>query len=387
MGKIMDYLQWRGDLTFAKDPLNDVDTLILALLSYLPLKDIVPGIESYKAVSLQEAARQYFSKFLPTVDKPSNINATASSSFDSEVEALFRKAASCPRFEEIKLSLFEENVDYVVGRQFAAVTFTINNPEYKKIIAFRGTDSSVVGWKEDFELAYMEQIPAQESACKYLERTIGIFSSKFIVCGHSKGGNLAMYAGSHFNAARQNKLIKIINFDGPGFDFSIAKRDPFQQYEHKIVNYVPGESMVGLLLDSVGKRLVVSSSARFVFQHNALNWEVDRTQFVQGSLSNNALLLEHTLKTWLTKISIPEREMLLEALFELLGASEGNAIKLDAQENLQQLRIVHNKYSKLDKETKALLTQVFESLTAEARKTLSESIKEKIPQIKRPAAN
>jgi len=387
MGKIMDYLQWRGDLTFSQDPLNDVDTLILALLSYLPLKDIVPGIESYKTISLKEAAQQYFLKFFPIEDKSFTINATASSLFDSEVQALFRKAASCPRFEEIRLSLFEENVDYVIGRQFAAVTYTIKKPEYKKVIAFRGTDSSVVGWKEDFELAYMERIPAQESACKYLERTIGIFSSKFIVCGHSKGGNLAMYAGSHFDAARHNKLIKIINFDGPGFDFSIAQRDPFQQYEHKIINYIPGESMVGLLLDSVGKRLVVSSASRFVFQHNALNWEVERAQFVQGSLSNIALLLEHTLKTWLKKISISEREMFLEALFEILGASEGNAIKLDAQENLQQLKIVHQKYSKLDKETRALLTQVFESLTAEARETLSETIKEKISQIKRPAAN
>jgi hypothetical protein len=387
MGKIMDYLEWRGDLSLSKDPLNDVDTLILALLSYLPLKDIVPGIESYKTISLKEAAQQYFSKFLPIEDKPTMINATASSSFDSEVEALFRKAASSPRFEEIRLSSFEENVDYVIGRQFAAVTYTIKKPEYKKVIAFRGTDSSVVGWKEDFELAYMEQIPAQESACKYLERTISMFSSKFIVCGHSKGGNLAMYAGSHFNAARHNKLTKIINFDGPGFDFSIVQREPFQQYEHKIINYIPGESMVGLLLDSVGKRLVVSSEARFVFQHNALNWEVDRTQFIQGSLSNIALLLEHTLKTWLKKISISEREIFLEALFEILGASEGNAIKLDAQENLQQLKIVLRKYSKLDKETRGLLTQVFESLTTEARKTLSETIIDKLPQIKRLAAN
>ena len=252
-----------------------------------------------------------------------------SSSFDSEIEVLFKKAASCPRFEEIRLSRYEENTDFVVGRQFAAVTFTLHHPEHKKVIAFRGTDNSVVGWKEDFELAYMEQIPAQESACKYLERTIGIFSSQFIVCGHSKGGNLAMYAGSHLNAARQSRLTKIINFDGPGFDFSIVQRDPFLQYEHKIINYVPEESMVGLLLDSVGKRTVVSSAARFVFQHNALNWEVEGTKFVQGSLSKNAKLLEHTLKTWLTEISISEREMFLEALFDILGASEGNVIKLD----------------------------------------------------------
>ena len=162
MGKITDYLQWRGDLGFTKDPLNDVDTLILALLSYLPLKDIVPGIESYKEISLKDTAKQYFSKYSKIEDKSSTINATASSTFDSEVEALFKKVSNCPRFEEIRLSRFEENVDFVIGRQFAAITFTLHIPEHKKVIAFRGTDNSVVGWKEDFELAYMEQIPAQE---------------------------------------------------------------------------------------------------------------------------------------------------------------------------------------------------------------------------------
>jgi hypothetical protein len=381
MGNPMDYLQWRGDLSFSKDPFNDIDALLLALLSYLHLKDIVPGIESNKEISLQYTANQYFSKFSTTGETLSNINPTASPSFNSEVEELLKKASNCPRFEKIRLSKYVENTDFIVGRQFAAVTYTLHNIEHEKVIAFRGTDNSVIGWKEDFELAYMEQIPAQESACKYLERSIGIFSSQIIVCGHSKGGNLAMYAGSHLSTSRQNRLKKIINFDGPGFNFSIAQRDPFLQYEHKIINYVPEESMVGLLLDSVGKRKVVSSSARFVFQHNAFNWEVERTKFVQGSLSNNAKLLENTLKTWLTEISISKRELFLEALFDILGASEGNTILLDSQETIKEIKNILKKYSELDKETRALLAQVFESLSSEARKTLSVTIKGKLPRI------
>lgn len=378
----MDYLQWRGDLHFSQDPLNDVDILLLALLSYFPFKNIVPGFESSREIFLGDAAKFYFSNLTPIETKRSPFNSTESSTFNSEVEALFRKAASCPRFEEIRLSRYEEDTDFVIGRQFAAVTFTLDTPEQIKVIAFRGTDSSVVGWKEDFDLAYMEQIPAQESACKYLEGTIDIFSSQFIVCGHSKGGNLAIYAGSHFDAARQDKLVKIINFDGPGFDFSIVQQDFFLQNEHKIINYVPEESMVGLLLDSVGKRTVVSSAARFVFQHDAFNWDIDRTNFVRGSLSTNAKLLEHTLKAWLTEIPVSDRELFLEALFEILGASEGKALKADAQESLQELKIILNKYTKLDKETKALLAQVFVSLTVEARKTLSTTAVEKLPKRK-----
>ena len=328
MGKILDYLNWRGDLSFAKDPFNDIDALILALISYLPFKDIIPRIDTKKEISLKNAALQFFSIFPITEKKSIAINSTASPSFNYEVAELFKKAASCPRFEGINMSGYEENVDFVVGRQFAAVLFNLHYPEHKKEVAFRGTDSSVMGWKEDFELAYMEQIPAQESACKYLERTIGIFSSQFIVCGHSKGGNLALYAGSHVNAARQSRITKIINFDGPGFDFSVVQKGLFSHCEHKIWNYIPEDSMVGLLLESVGKRVVVSSSDRLLKQHDAFNWEMERSEFVHGSLSTAAILLEQTLKTWLTEISIPKREMFLEALFEVLGASEGKKIKV-----------------------------------------------------------
>lgn len=382
MGNIREYLHWRGDLSFLKDPFNDVDALILALLSYLRVKDIVPGIDSNKEISLKDTAIQYFSKFSDAEDKHSKIDPTMSSSFNYEVTELLKRAAKCPRFEKIGLSKYEENTDFVVGRQFAAVTFRLHNPNHEKVIAFRGTDNSVIGWKEDFELAYMAQIPAQESARKYLERTIGIFSSQFIVCGHSKGGNLAMYAGSNISVCPQARLKKIINFDGPGFDLSIVQREPFSKFEYKVINYVPEDSMVGLLLDPVGKRKVVSSAAHFLYQHNALNWEVEGTQFIQGSLSNNAILLEQTLKTWLTDISISEREKFIEALFDILGASEGAAITSDPQENLKVLKKILRKYAELNKETKALLALVFGSLTAETRKTLSATIKEKLPRIK-----
>ncbi len=380
MGKIMDYVHWRGDLNFLKDPFNDIDALVLALLSYLPFQGIVPGIESNKEITLKETARQLFLKAPTEKRKSKKSSSTVSSSFDSEITELLNQAANCARFENMLLSGFEENTDFVVGRQFAAVTFTLKNSEIKKVIAFRGTDNSIVGWKEDFQLAYMEQIPAQESARKYLERTIGVFSSQFIACGHSKGGNLAMYAGSHLDAIRQIKLKKIINFDGPGFDFTIVQQNAFLHLEHKIINYVPEESMVGLLLDSVGKRIVVSSAARFVFQHDAFNWGVERTKFVPGRLSNNAKLMEQTLKSWLTEISISEREIFLEALFDILGVSEGKVIKFDPQENLKDINYILAKYSKMDKKTKALITHIAKSLTAEVRKTISSTIEEKLPK-------
>jgi hypothetical protein len=383
MYKTIDYLNWRGDLSFSKDPINDVDVLILALLSYLPFKGIVPGIGSKKRISLKDAAEHYFSIISTPKAKPSVINPTAIPSFDAEVKELFKMAAASPRFEMVELSNFDEDTDFTIGRQFAAVTYHLHNAKNKKVIAFRGTDSSVVGWKEDFELAYMEQIPAQQSASNYLKRTLGFFPDSFILCGHSKSGNLAVFAGSSLNPLHQSRLTKILNFDGPGFNFSVVHREPFMKCEHKVINYVPEESIVGLLLEPVGARTVVCSASQLFLQHNALNWNVEGTKFIEGSLSKNAELLENSIKTWLTEISLPNREMFLEALFDILGASEGNVIKSDPQENLQELKKILKKYSELDKETKALLSQVFESLTAEAGKTLTAAISEKLPGKKR----
>ena len=379
MGTIMDYLHWRGDLSFSKDPFNDIDALILSLLSYLTFKDIVPGVESNNGISLKDTSIQFLSKIQNNETKSSNINPTASPSLDSELLELLQETATCSRFKNIRLSRYEENTDFIVGQQFAAVTFTLPNAKHEKVVAFRGTNNSLIGWKEDFEIAYMEKIPAQESACNYLDRVLGLFSKNVTVCGHSKGGNLAVYAGSHLNSTRQNKLIKIINFDGPGFDFSIVPRASFSHCENKVINYVPEESIVGMLLEPVGKRTVVSSSTRGINQHNALNWRAKQSNFVPGTMSSTTKLLEHTLKTWLADLPVPKRKTFIEALFDILGASEGRTI--DPKETIKETKNILTKYSKLDTETKILLMEVFSSFNVKSTITISKAIKENWPKI------
>ncbi len=384
MGKIRDYLLWRGDLHFSQDPFNDIDALIFALLSYLPFKGIVPRIESNKDISLKAASFHYFSKDSNTEEETSNLTPSASETFDSELEKLLYQAANCPRFEEVRLSKYDDNTDFVVGRQFGAVTFTLDTPGHKKVVAFRGTNNSLIGWKEDFQLAYLEQTPAQKSAKIYLDHTIGIFSNKIIVCGHSKGGNLALYAGLNVNSARQSKISKIINFDGPGFDFSVNDRASFLHNEDKVINYLPEESVVGMLLEPVGKRNIISSSARFMNQHNAFNWGVEQTNFIPEKLSNTAIFIDQTIKTWLAEISLPEREIFIEALFDILGASEGAVILPAAQEKLKDINKVLVKYSNLDNKTKSLLTQLFvlltTQLTNQTKINLTTTMKEILPK-------
>ena len=374
MGTIMDYSDWRGDLSFAKDPFNDIDALILALLSYLPFKDIVPGVDSNKGISLKDTSIQYFAKNQTKEAQSPSINPTASPSLDSELLELLQKTADSARFKDIQLSKYDANTDFIVGQQFGAMTFTLPNAKHNKVIAFRGTDNSLIGWKEDFEIAYMEEIPAQKSACDYLDCTLGLFPNNVTVCGHSKGGNLAVYACSRVNTTRQNRLSKIINFDGPGFDFDIVPRASFSHCENKVINYVPEESIIGMLLEPIGERTVVASTARGINQHNALNWRAQQSKFLLGNLSSTTKLLENTLKTWLADLPIPKRKMFTEALFDIFGASEGRTI--DPKETIKETKTILTKYSKLDLETKILLAKVFTSLNTKSTITISKAIRE-----------
>jgi hypothetical protein len=381
MSTVKEYLLWRGDLSFGQDSFNDVDALILSLLSYLPFNNILPGIESKEDLSLQLTAKRFLEINQKSAEKAKKLNSTASPSFNLELMNLLEQAAECARFANVRMSKYDENLDFTAGRQFGAVMFGLNTLANEKVIAFRGTDNSVMGWKEDFQLAYLEQIPAQESACKYLERSISLFSGRFTICGHSKGGNLAVYAGTHVNPFQQASIARIINFDGPGFDFSVTSRKSFAKVENKVTNYIPVESMVGLLLDPFGKQTVISSQSWLMNQHNAFNWEVERNGFVPGELSSVAKMIEHTLETWLTDIPIPQREAFLDAFFEILGASEGAAIRLDPQENVKDLKNILVKYSKLDPKTKTMLTQIASALSEQTKKTLTKEIKAKLPKL------
>lgn len=378
MANFLDYLHWRGDLDFLISPFNEVDAAILSMLSYLDMTDIVPGCESGLGISIKDTSAQYFLKYSTTEVKP-KISSTINSSLNSSLEELLRKLAVCPRFEGVQLSRFDKNTDYMVGQQFAAVTFTLQDTHPEHIVAFRGTDNTLIGWKEDFELVYMEQTPAQDSAQRYLEQALEKLPGRFIVCGHSKGGNLAVYAGSHIGSTLQDRILKIFNFDGPGFNFSVVDRTPFNICDKKILNLVPEESMVGMLLESAGERTVISSSARYAGQHNTFHWEVERSEFVRGNLADVAKLLDLTVKTWLTEISLDERAAFLETFFNLLGASEGTLLLSDPLQSLMEIKTILKKYSQLDKETKSLLNQVFGSLSTETKRTMSATIKKKLP--------
>jgi len=376
MGTVLDYLKWRADLRFSQEPFNDVDALILALLSYLPFKGIVSGVDEKEKVSLEETARHYFSEHPSHEDDSKKIDLTVSPSMDQGLIQILKMTSRSARYSEIQLSCFVEDTDFPAGRQFAAITFSLPHAKRHKVIAFRGTDRTLIGWKENFELAYLKEVPAQESASKYLDREISILSGKVTVCGHSKGGNLAVYAASHLKSNDRSRLSRIINFDGPGFNFSVLPRSSFSDCAHKVVNYVPEESVVGVLLDTVGERNVITSSARYLFQHNPLTWGIERSGFLGGELSKTTKLFEETVETWLAQLTLERRKAFIDALFDVLSASEGKTV--DPKDGLKDISKVVKNVSDLDEDTRKMLSEVLATITDQARDTFSKVIKEKL---------
>lgn len=382
MPNFLDYLHWRGDLDFSLIPFNEIDAAIFAMLSYVNMSGIVPGCDSDAGISIRHASGQVFSKLSPAGVKSrtgAELVPTINTRFNTNLEEMFRLLAACPRFADVRISRFEENTDIAAGRQFAAVTFTLPVAGPRHVVAFRGTDNTLVGWKEDFGIVYMEQIPAQDSAQKYLEQTLQNLSGSFVVCGHSKGGNLAVFAGAHACPAEQNRISKIYNFDGPGFNFSIMDPSPFQLCHHKVLNFVPEESMIGMLFDSVGERIVVSSLSHSVSQHNAFFWNLDRQGFIRSSLADTAKMLDHILNSWVSDVPVSERQEFFETFFDLLGDMEDPVITLDPVKNLAVINRILKKYKQLDPETRSLISLVFGSLSAQAKRTVTTAIQQKLP--------
>ena len=189
MSNLLDYIAWRGDLSFSASPFNEVDNLLFSMLSFVDLEGIVPGQVQSGPVRLEESCQAYFHRY------------PEGGSFGVLIPEmtgeLFRQAAACRRYREVYLTCYRNELDEDERKQFAAVTFLL--PDNSLFAAFRGTDDTLTGWYEDFQLSFLSPTPSQQAAVSYLEEVAGLFRGDIRLGGHSKGGNLALYAAVHHN--------------------------------------------------------------------------------------------------------------------------------------------------------------------------------------------
>lgn len=308
----MDYLDWRGDLSFENAPFNNLDNLLLSILSYVDFGDIVNGIGE-QGILLWEAAGLLYQWKSEEID--------ADRSFVSYAPEVFRKMAETKRFANLKLKNYVNKIDEDKELQFSAICIEL--PDNKIYVSFRGTDDTIVGWKEDFNLCY-ETVPAQKKAVIYLKKIIETLEpeQQLIVGGHSKGGHLAIYSCAGISKDKQERIHHIYTNDGPGFESTFLKKIGYRRIKDKITRIIPSGSIVGVLFYQDVNPIVVDSDSLGVMQHNPLSWQALGSDFiVSDSNTEISQAFEEAFRTWMNNLPMEERKPYVDDLFDLLYAS------------------------------------------------------------------
>ena len=306
MANMLNYLDWRGDLTLAADPWNDVDSLIMASLCYIDMPQAAD-----KMLTLQEVA-----DMLPPYEAPRS----AQGSFFGSCRALIKQCALTERLADVELHDYVNDVDPEKEIQFSAIMADL--PDGSRHVAFRGTDSTLVGWREDFSMAF-ETVPAQTAAAAYLERAARD-GKKLTVGGHSKGGNLALYAAAHVPEQAQALIQRVYSFDGPGLDDATVDSEGYARISGKIRSFIPQSSVVGLLLTHNEEYVVIHSNALGLLQHDPFSWQLVGRRFLEMEQVDKASqVLDLTVHEWLKESSPEDRKLFVNTLFDLLES--GNA--------------------------------------------------------------
>ena len=315
MANLLDYLDWRGDLTLAQSPFNEVDNLILAELSFVDFKGIVPAPGEGESVSLRRAAEAFFERF------PAGEKIDMGVLVPAAIPDMLRKMAVSARFRDMGLNCFVDRLDTERAEQFAALT--VETGDGLLYLSFRGTDDTLAGWKEDFHLACMPEVPAQKMAVEYVRDTARQYPRrKLRLGGHSKGGNLAVYAGVFCPAAVQRRIAAVWSNDGPGFHDDLLDLPQHRRVAERITSIVPKSSVVGMLLAHEEDYVVVDSDQQGLLQHDGFSWKVLGPSFVRlRNVTRQGRINDLVLKEWVRGMTLEQREKFVDGLFAVLTAS------------------------------------------------------------------
>ncbi|MBE6601234.1 MAG: DUF2974 domain-containing protein [Ruminococcaceae bacterium] len=319
VGNLYDYLKWRGDLSFSEAPINDVDSLIFSLISYLDLKDIVPATVQENGIPLKTAANAFFAKH------PNSKKVSLGVIVPKGIITLFRAVKDTRRFRNVEILAYVNEIDLKKQMQFSAMTFILQKDSM--LVAYRGTDDTLVGWKENFNMSFLNVVPSQIHATTYLNRVAKDFSGEVRVTGHSKGGNLAVYAAVHADVAVKRKLKKIWSNDGPGFRRGFLNNPAYIQMRPLIKTLVPQASLVGMLLEHEDDYTVVKSRQTGVLQHDGLSWSVMGGSFIcLKATSHGSQRTDHTINDWIKQMSPAQREQFVEALYQVICSDNATTL-------------------------------------------------------------
>ena len=357
MANILDYINWRGDINFDCSYFNEIDSLILSRVSYFPIELIMNYNDT---LTIKEICL-----------KLSSISNLEDKLLWKDDLKLINMLPNSERFASLKVSNFVNKICMEEEKQFSAATIFL--PNDTMYISFRGTDNTIIGWKEDFNMGFTTHIPAQLSSVKYLEEISKLYPYKIKLGGHSKGGNLAIYSAIYSSPEIQDRIISIDNNDGPGFNDEIIKKEEYINILDKINTFIPQSSVVGMLLNHEEPYTVVKSSAKGIMQHDAYSWELLGKEFIKmDEITNGSKFIDKTLKDWIKHTTPEHRKEFLNILFDILVSSNIDDVTQFTRNWSKTVIALVKNYQNIDETDKQFLSQTINSLVTIAKNNLFE---------------
>ena len=370
MGNIMDYISWRGDLSFAQSPFNEVDNLILACFSYVNL-DRIPAVTRQKGIELKKLVKEF--KKLHTIKE-----LEADKSFIRLAPFMMFEMAESVRFGNCVIRNYVNEIVTEAEQQFSAVEIVLDDGT--SYISFRGTDDTIIGWKEDFNLS-TGVVPAQKRAVEYMQRISDKASGMLRVGGHSKGGNLAIY-GSVMCKSVHDKILEIYSNDGPGFSKEFQESPETAEMMPKIIRIIPEYSIIGTLLEHEKQPIIVASTSRGLLQHDGFSWEVQGPGLVRrDSLNKTALRFIEILHKWIDGMDMEQKRLLIEDLFATLQASGYENLSEVQSGGLKSLAAMVKRLDKFAPESRGMMQELLTAICGGWLEQLQENTKDKLSAI------
>lgn len=351
---IIDFALLNAHKSFDKLPFSKIDGLVFAQLSYLAFDNLVPDSKSRgKGLYLSQVAECNDYEALFPLERTEERN-----------KKLLNSVAYSNRYGKIRVNYYEDIFDIEKDTQFSAITFIFPNGD--ACIAFRGTDSTITGWKENFNMLFTSPVSAQSLSVPYVEKVAKRIKGNITLVGHSKGGNLAIYAGTMCNDATKKKIVEIQSFDSPGFTKEFIESEKHLATDSKIVKFIPEESAIGFLLNNRENYRIIKCDGSGIMQHDPFMWQIENYDFINGEKNYaGAHFFDETFNDWVYNSAPEDRERFVDALFEMINAANAeNALSfLDWSENIKNNpSAVYEILKDFDPETRNLVFKGFGNL-------------------------
>lgn len=367
MGNIMDYISWRGDLSFEQSQFNEVDNLILACFSYVNL-DGISAVTKQKGIGLKKLTKEFMK--LHTMKE-----LEADKSFIRLAPFMMMEMAKSVRFGKCVVRNYVNDIVTEAEQQFAAMEIVLEDGT--SYVSFRGTDDTIIGWKEDFNLS-TGVVPAQKRAIEYLQKISEHTDGMLRVEGHSKGGNLAIY-GSVMCKSAHEKILEIYSNDGPGFSREFQELPETKEMMPKIIRIIPEYSIIGTLLEHEKEPVIVASSSKGLLQHDGFSWEVQGPALVRrDSLNKTALRFIEILHKWIDGMDMEQKRLLIEDLFATLQASGYENLSEVQSGGLKSLAAMVKRVEKFAPESRGMMQELLTAICGGWLEQLQADTKDKL---------